>query len=143
MFLGRASLRDTKDWVLPKFLRTRLLRSQRSFNKYIFYDQKKIIFFCRMNIYLRKIYNFICNTNIFYVKIYFWNEICIFYIFIYIFSVKKVFFSKRIFHKTFFPYKNIFSANDVYFVKNKYFFKKTLFFQLSFTTDEQPYSVIA
>ena len=35
-------------------LSTRLLSSQRSFNKYIFMIKKK--FFCRMNIYLRKIF---------------------------------------------------------------------------------------
>ena len=35
-------------------LRTRLLSSERSFNKYLFHNQD--FFFCRMNIYLRKIY---------------------------------------------------------------------------------------
>ena len=44
--LERASLRDTTNWVL--------LSSQRSFNKYISYDQKKN--FSRMKIYVRKIY---------------------------------------------------------------------------------------
>ena len=36
--------------------------------------------------------------------------------------------------------KTFFSANNVYFVKNVYFQKKYIFFQLSFATNEQPYS---
>ena len=50
-----------------------------------------------MNKYLRKIY-ILFVTNIFCVKVCFWNEIYIFYIFIYIFLCQK----------SFFPYKNIF-----------------------------------
>ena len=120
-------------------LRIRLLSSQRSFNKYIFYDQKN--FFLQNEYIFKKDLCFICNTNIFCIKMYFSNEINLFfYIFIYIFLCKKnVFFSKKFFqYKTFFPYKDIFSANNVYFVKNIYFFKKNFFFQLSFATNEQP-----
>ena len=61
---------------------------------------------------------FIWNANIFCVLIYFWNEIYIFYIFIYIFLCKKIIFQYKIF----------FSANNVYFVKNRYFFKNNFFF---------------
>ena len=44
--------------------------------------------------------------------------------------------------KLFFYIKTFFSANNVYFEKNKYFFKtKKFFFQLSFATNEQPYSL--
>ena len=54
-------------------LRTRLLSSQPSSNKCIFYDQKK--FFLQNEYIFKKDLYFICNTNIFCVKIYFWNEI--------------------------------------------------------------------
>ena len=99
----------------------------------------KTIFF--QNEYIcNKDLNFIFNTNIFCVKIYFWNEIYVFYIFIYIFLRKIIFFTKYFFHyKTFLPNKS--TANNVYFIKNKYFFKKKIiFFQLSFATNEQSYS---
>ena len=102
-----------------KTLRARLLSSQQSFNKYIFYNQKNI--FCRMNNIFKKDLSFVCKTNMFCMKIYFSNEIYIFYIFICIF----LFFSKKNFHyKTFFPYKNIFSANNVFCQKPKYFFRQ-------------------
>ena len=47
-------------------------------------------------------------------------------------------------YKIFFPSKSIFfSANNVYFVKNTNIFsKKIFFFQLSFATNEQPYSSV-
>ena len=91
---------------------------------------KNFFFFCRMNIYLRKI---ICNTNIFCIKRYFSNEIYYIFTFSFIFfSVKKVFFSKKknFSIKLFFPYKNIFSANNLYFVKNIFSTKKIFFFNL-------------
>ena len=50
-------------------LRTRLLSSQRSCNKYISYDQKK--FFLQNEYKFKKDLYFICNANIFCVKIYF------------------------------------------------------------------------
>ena len=120
-----------------KTLRTRLLSSQRSFNKYIFYDQK---FFLQNEYIFKKDLYFICNTNIFCVKIYFWNEIYIFYIFIYIFLCKKkLFLTKKIFViKLFFHIKKFFSANDIYFVI--FFQKKQIFFQPSFATNEQSYA---
>ena len=99
-----------------KTLRTRLLSSQRSFNKYIFYDQKKFFFLQNEYIFKKDLY-FICNTNIFCIKIYFPNEIFIFTFSF--FSVKKNFNINLFFH-----IKTIFSANVVYFVKNKYFLKK-------------------
>ena len=88
------------------------------------------IFFCRMNIYLRKIY--ICSKNIFCIKIYFSNEIYIFYIFIYIFLCRKIFFSvKQFFNISLvFQIKTFFSGNNAYFVKNRYFSKKHFFFLL-------------
>ena len=49
-----------------KTLRTRLLSSQRSFNKYIFYDQKKS--FLQNEYMFKKDLYFICNTNIVSVK---------------------------------------------------------------------------
>ena len=101
----------------------------------------KHFFFCRMNIYWRKIY-ILFVTNIFFVKIYFWNEIYIFYIFSYIFLCTKSFLSVKKFFiiKLFFHIKTFFSANNVYFVKNTniFFKKKFFFFQLSFATNEQP-----
>ena len=107
-------------------LRTRLLSSQRTFNKYIFYDQNNFL----QNEYIfKKDLYFICNTNIFCIKIYFSIEIYILTFSFIFFSVKKVFFSKKNFQcKTFFfPYKNILSAN---FVKNIFFQKKIFFFNL-------------
>ena len=57
------------------------------------------------------------------------------------FSVKKVFFSKRFFNvKLFFHIKKVFSVNNVYFSKNTNIFLKQFFFQLSFATNEQPYT---
>ena len=118
-------------------LRTRLLSSQRSFNKYIFYDQKNP--FCRMNICLIKVFYGACDTSIFCIKMYFSNEIHIFYIFIYILLCKKVFSVKRFFNiKCFFHIKTFFSANNVYFVKSENISSKIIFFQLSFATNEQP-----
>ena len=100
-------------------LRTRLLSSQRSFNKYIFYDQK--ILFLQNEYMFKKDWYFVCNTNIFCVKIYFWNGIYFFYIFIYIFL-----------YKFFFHIKAFFSANNVYFVKitNIFSNKKKYFLNL-------------
>ena len=101
-------------------LRTRLLSSQRSFNKYIFYDQKN--FFLQNEYIFKKDLYFVCNTNIFCVKIYFWNEIYIFYIFIHIFLCKFL---------SFLHIKRFFSANNVYFVKSTNTFskkRKTRFF---------------
>ena len=109
------------------------MSSQRTFNKYIFYDPNNFL----QNEYIfKKDLYFICNTNIFWIKI---SHMRYAFSFIF-FSVKKVFFGKKdLQYKTFFPYKNTFSANNVYFVKNIYFFKKKLFvFQLSFATNEQP-----
>ena len=101
---------------------------------------KKACFFCRVNIYFRKIYIlFVAQTFVSemskYVSKYVSEMRCILFTFSFIFfSIKKVFFSKKHFHcKTFFP------ANNVYFVKNTFFFKKKIMFQLSFATNEQPY----
>ena len=82
--------------------------------------------------WIKKNLYFICNTNIFCVKIYFWNEIYIFYIFIYIFLCKKKFFSvKKIFIiKLFSIKKTFFCATNVYFVKSSIFSKKYFFFNL-------------
>ena len=90
-------------------LRTRLLISQRKFNKYIFYVY--ILFY----------------TNIFCINIYFSNGIYIFYIFIYIFLCKKKFSVKNFNVKLFFHIKTFFSENNVYFVKN-IFFPQIFFF---------------
>ena len=90
-------------------LRTRLLISQRKFNKYIFYVY--ILFY----------------TNIFCINIYFSNGIYIFYIFIYIFLWKKKFSVKNFNVKLFFHIKTFFSENNVYFVKN-IFFPQIFFF---------------
>ena len=117
-----------------KTLRARLLSSQQSFNKYIFYNQKNI--FCRMNNIFKKDLSFVCKTNMFCIKIYFSNEIYIFYIFIYIF----LFFSKKIFNKKLFFYIKTFFLQIMYFVKNPNIFfvknpnifskKKIFFFNL-------------
>ena len=56
------------------------------FSPYIFYDQKT---FLQNEYILEKDLYFIWNTKLFCVIIYFWNEIYIFYIFIYIFLCKK------------------------------------------------------
>ena len=87
-------------------LRTRLLISQRKFNKYIFYVY--ILFY----------------TNIFCINIYFSNGTYIFYIFIYIFLCKKKFSVKNFNVKLFFHIKTFFSENNVYFVKNIFSQKK-------------------
>ena len=68
MILGRAS-QGIPQIGASETLRTRLLSSQRSFDKYIFYDQKKI--FLQDEYIFKKYLYFVCNTNIFYVKIYF------------------------------------------------------------------------
>ena len=105
-------------------LRTRLLISQRKFNKYIFYVY--ILFY----------------TNIFCINIYFSNGTYIFYIFIYIFLCKKKFSVKNFNVKLFFHIKTFFSENNVYFVKN-IFFPQIFFFSkkkfVSFATNEQPW----
>ena len=93
----------------------------------------KKTFFCRMNIYLRKIY-ILFVTQTFSVQKYIFEMRCIFFnIFIYIFLCKKFFIKTFFFHiKTFFP------ANNVYFVKSTNIFsKQNFFFQLSFATNEQ------
>ena len=70
------------------------------------------IIFCRMNIYLRKIY-ILFVTQTFSVQKYISEmRYIFFYIFIYTYLFIYLFFS----------------ANNVYFVKNKYFFKKKYFF---------------
>ena len=103
------------------------MSSQRSFNKYIFYDQTNV--FLQNEYIFKKDLYFICN-----IKNSAWKCISqmklLFYIFIYIFLWKKRFFSKKIFqYKTFFSYKNIFSANNSYIFKNRYIFsKKYIFF---------------
>ena len=52
------------------------------------------------------------------------------------FSVKNIFIIKLFFH-----IKRFLFANNVYFVKSTTIFsKKNCFFQLSFATNEQPYS---
>ena len=107
-----------------KTLKTRLLSSQWSFNKFMI---KNIFFFWRMNIYLRKNY-ILLVTQTFCVKIYFWKRYIYIFTFLFIFfSVKKVLFSKKPFH-----YKkkiqNFFSANNAYFVKNTNIFSKKKFF---------------
>ena len=86
MFLGRANLRNTTDWLLPKLYRPDYWVHNEVLTN-IFFIIKKI-FFCRMNIYLRKIYLYTRFINIFCVKIYLWNEVYFFYIFIYIFLYK-------------------------------------------------------
>ena len=108
-----------------KALRTRLLSSQRSFNKYIFYDQKKL--FLQNEYIFKKDLYFICNTNIFCIKIYF-QMIYIYFTFSFIFfSVKNVFFSKKkIQHKLFFHIKR--------------FFLQIMFIFISFATNEQPHT---
>ena len=111
-------------------LRTRLFSSQRSFNKYIFYDQN---FFLQNEYIFKKDLYFICNTNIFCIKIYFPNEI-----FIFTFSFFSV--KKKLQYKSFFPYKNNFFCKCCIFCKKQIFSqKKKMFFQLSLATNEQPY----
>ena len=81
-----------------------------------------------MNIYLKKIFILFVTQAFSVEKIYFSNKIYIFYIFIYIFLCKKVFFSKIfIQYKTFSHIKTFFSANNVYFVKNANIFSKKKF----------------
>ena len=53
MFLGRASLRNTTDWLLPKLYRLDY-RVRNEVLTNVFFMIKKI-FFGRMKIYLRKI----------------------------------------------------------------------------------------
>ena len=107
-----------------KTLKTRLLSSQWSFNKFMI----KNIFFLKNEYIFKKELYFIGNTNIFCVKIYFWKRYIYIFTFLFIFfSVKKVLFSKKPFH-----YKkkiqNFFSANNAYFVKNTNIFSKKKFF---------------
>ena len=74
MFLGRASLRNTTDWLLPKlygpdyWVHNEVLTN-------IFFMIKKIFFAEWIYEYIKKYLYFVCNTNIFCIKIYFWNEI--------------------------------------------------------------------
>ena len=119
-----------------KTLRTRLLSSQRSYKKYIFHNQKNI--FLQNEYIFKKGLYFVCKTNIFCIKMYFSNEICIFYIFIYIFLCKKSFFSvKTLFNiKHFFYIKTYFlqimyisSKTQIFFSsKTQIFFQKNIFF---------------
>ena len=53
-------------------LRTRLLSSERSFNKYLFHNQD--FFFLQNEYIFKKDLYFICNANILCIKIYFSNE---------------------------------------------------------------------
>ena len=94
-------------------LLTRWLCSQRSFNKYIFYDQKKKIL---QNEYIfKKDLHFVCNTNIFCVKIYFWNEI-------YFFTFSSIFFCINFF----FHIKTFFSPKNTNILSKKFFFNLVL-----------------
>ena len=68
MILGRAS-QGIPQIGASETLRTRLLSSQRSFDKYIFYDQKKV--FLQNEYIFKKDLYFVCDTNIFCAKIYF------------------------------------------------------------------------
>ena len=88
--------------------------------------------FCRMNIYLRKIYVlFVTQTfsvwkNISQIRYIFFTCSYIF------FSPKTVFFSKKIFNiNPFFYIKSFFSANHAYFVKNTNIFSKHKIFFFS------------
>ena len=130
MFLGRASLRSTTDWLLPKLYGLDYWVHNEVLTNIFF--MIKILFLQNEYIFKKDLY-FVCDTNIFCVKIYFWNEIYFFYIFIYIFLYKKVFFH----------IKTFFSANNVYFVNNTNIFSKKTksFFQLSFATNVQPWSI--
>ena len=71
-------------------LRTRLLSSQQSFKKYIFYDLK--IFFLQNEYNLRKIYILFVTQTFSAEKYISQMRHIYFYIFIYIFFCKKVFF---------------------------------------------------
>ena len=111
--LGRASLRSTTDWLLPKLQGPDYWVHNKVLTKTFFMFKN---FFLKNEYICKKDLYFICSTNIFYVKIYFWNEI---------------FRKKKFDYKTFFPYKKILSANNVYFVKNTTIFsKKIVFFNL-------------
>ena len=87
------------------------MSSPRSFNKYVFYDQKN--FFWRMNIYS------LDKKDISQMRYIFFK-----------FFVKKAFSlkKKKSQYKFFFHIKLFFSANNVYFVKNTNIFSKKIFF---------------
>ena len=134
---GKSQFKEYHRLGASETLRTRLLSSQRSFNKYTFYDQKNV--FWQNEYIFQKYLYFICNTNIICIKIYFSNEISVFLHFHSYFSLQKKLFSvKKVFNiNFFFPYKNIFSAINVQFVTT-IFFPKKIFVQLSFAKNEQP-----
>ena len=120
MFLGRASLRNSTDWLLPKlygpdyWVHSKVLTN-------IFFMIKKI-FFCRMNIYLRNI-DSLFVTQTFSVSKYISEMRYIVFTFSFIFCSIKIFF---------FRIKTFFSVNNVYFVKSTNIFsnKKIFFFNL-------------
>ena len=116
MFLGRASLRNSTDWLLPKlygpdyWVHSKVLTN-------IFFMIKKI-FFCRMNIYLRNI-DILFVTQTFSVSKYISEMRYI------VFTFSFIFFSIKIF---FFRIKTFFSVNNVYFVKSTNIFSNKIFF---------------
>ena len=116
MFLGRASLRNSTDWLLPKlygpdyWVHSKVLTN-------IFFMIKKI-FFCRMNIYLRNI-DILFVTQTFSVSKYISEMRYIVFTFSFIFCSIKIFF---------FCIKTFFSVNNVYFVKSTNIFSNKIFF---------------
>ena len=69
MFLGRASLRNTTYWLLPKLYGPDY-RVHDEVLTNIFFMIKKKFFLQSEYIFMKELY-FVCNTNIFCVKIYF------------------------------------------------------------------------
>ena len=119
MFLGRASSRNTTDWLLPKlygpdyWVHYEILTNTFFMIKKIFLQNEHIV---------KKDLYFIFNANIFCVKIYLRNEIWFFTFPFIFFSVKKFFSVKFVFIiKLFFHIKTFFSADNVYFVKTNIF----------------------
>ena len=116
MFLGRASLRNSTDWLLPKlygpdyWVHSKVLTN-------IFFMIKNF-FFCRMNIYLRNI-DILFVTQTFSVSKYISEMRYIVFTFSFIFCSIKIFF---------FRIKTFFSVNNVYFVKSTNIFSNKIFF---------------
>ena len=88
-------------------------------------------FFCRMNIYFRKIYILFVTQTFFCAKslkwdIYFFNFQLFFFVIKSFFSVKNIFIIKLFFH-----IKTFLSANNVHFVKNKNIFSNLVLQQIN------------
>ena len=116
MFLGRASLRNTTDWLLLKLFGPDYWVPNEVFTNLFFMIKKKIfkkdfLFFFKKNFLFKKDLYFVYNTNIFCVKIYFWNEI-------YFFTFSSIFFCINFF----FHIKTFFSPKNTNILSKKFFF---------------------